>query len=73
MRFDRVRCGNSLGITMEIFDAPWWRLDRWFVWFFRSKGHAKGRVTMTVSGVSRSVRCRSVDRNPSRPVYVPNH
>jgi hypothetical protein len=69
IRFDRTRCGNAAGQTVEVFDPPWWRLDRWFTWWFLSRGHSKGYVTMTVNGISRSLRTRG-PRNVIRPVYI---
>jgi hypothetical protein len=55
-----MRCGGPDGQTWECFDAPWWRLDRWFVWFFSSRNHAKGIISFTLMGKTRKVHVRSL-------------
>jgi len=62
-RFDRVLvgCGNPLDSRVyECIDPSWWRLDRWFSWWFGSKGCAKGMMKFTTEdGRSRMIRIRT--------------
>jgi hypothetical protein len=59
---DGVRCGNGSGdcIVYEVFDPPWWRVDRWFSWFFIKRNRARGTLQIIESGQPRVVRCRAV-------------
>jgi hypothetical protein len=73
---DGSRCGNGSGDSMlyEIFDPPWWRLDRWASWVFTARG-ARGTLTIFRNGQSKVVRCRAVQSWPPRPdttVYPSN-
>jgi hypothetical protein len=61
-RFDGMwmGSGNPMDPTIyEVFDPPWWRVDRWFRWLFTRQ--RKG--ILTIGG--RSVRSRAVGR-PTR-------
>jgi hypothetical protein len=61
---DEVRAGVMDGAALhtsgskrfEIFDPPWWRVDRWARWLLSRR--AKGRVTVAclLSGKPRSYR-----------------
>ena len=32
LRLDGVTVGDAYGRLWEVFDPPWWRLDRWVRW-----------------------------------------
>lgn len=66
MRFDRVLMGHD-GKLFEVFDPPWWRLDRWFRYFFLSRKHAKAKVQIVVNDVTYTVRARSASATDPRP------
>lgn len=33
-------------VLFEVFDPPWWRLDRWFSWWFFARKAERGTVVM---------------------------
>lgn len=60
-RFDRVLIGDGRGSQFELFDPPWWRLDRWLWWLWAVRRAGEhGTVTIGVDGGMRTVRCRRV-------------
>lgn len=60
-RFDRVRLGSGDGWLYEVFDPPWWRIDRWIWWAFAIRRRGEhGTVSIDVDGGLRKVRCRRV-------------
>ena len=74
MNFDRLQCGNGSGdgILYEVFDPPWWRIDRWFDWWFKQRSVARGLLTIFVSGKSKEVRCRAIVR-PRQTLIFPSN
>ena len=61
-RVDKVRMGNGSGdgLVYEAFDPPWWKLHRWFSWFFLRRHAARGTMTMTINDKKFTVRIRSM-------------
>lgn len=63
-RFDGFRIGNTEGMLVEIYDAPWWHVRRWFHYFFRVP--RKDRIKVPVGPIGfdpiRTCRCRILDR-----------
>lgn len=37
--------GDADGRVWEVFNPPWWRLDRWFLWLSERR-RPKGRITI---------------------------
>lgn len=72
LRFDRFRMGiastapdpSPFGMVVEIFDPPWWRLDRWAAWWLAPRrGRYKGRVEVVCDGGQKlKLRAREVKR-----------
>jgi hypothetical protein len=73
-RFDGVELGApSLGDGLfRTFDPPWWHLRRWAGWYasiFKERfgrqipsARARGTITVSHDGKSRSVRVVAIDR-----------
>lgn len=78
MNFDRVRMGSAVlgdSTIYEVFDPPWWKFWRFFIWHFLSSGHAKGYVTISKKdpdGVIRvhKFRARSVNKTDGKTFTV---
>lgn len=58
----RVGLGTGYGEgEYELFDPPWWRVDRWLWWLWFVRRHqAHGTVTIGFEDGTRTVRCRRV-------------
>lgn len=37
---DRSKIRSAMGERYEVFNPPWWRLDRWLVWAFTKRPKA---------------------------------
>jgi len=65
--------GNGSGDCQiyEVFDPPWWKAYLWIVWWFFSRGRTKGTLIITIAGVPKEVRCRSVSKVVPPPITFP--
>lgn len=60
-RFDRMRLGGADDAIYEVFDPPWWRLDRWAWWWARvRRADAHGTISFVYRGEMRRFRCHRV-------------
>lgn len=61
--FDGVYFGGADGELLEVFDPPWWRVDRWRAWFFAS-GRRRAVVTIPWRAALIVLRAMSVRYEP---------
>jgi hypothetical protein len=56
--------GDWTGDVVEIYDAPWWQLGRWWSYWVRTPRRDRFRVEFgTAHSPARSYRCRYVRRS----------
>lgn len=61
IRLDGVRTGNGKdGLVYELFDPPWWRVDRWVNWLFLFPRRARTRINVLFDSGPRRLRARAV-------------
>jgi hypothetical protein len=78
--FDGMQCGNGSGdsVVYEIFDPPWWRIDRWFNWYCMQRKAARGTLELLIAGTPKRVKCRARSSpmllvKPKVPPIFPSH
>lgn len=59
--FDRMLTGQHGGLLVEVFDPPWWRLNRWAWWAFRAGKKAKTESLVISEGRTHVVRATVAD------------
>src|SRR5216684_5407819 len=47
-------------VLCEIFDPPWWRVDRWIDWWLCKRNHPRSSTIVTVSSWDYTVRVREL-------------
>lgn len=53
---DKMRCGDSIGNLVEVFNPRWYRIDRWIAWW-TAKKRARSTVVISFMGKSKTYRC----------------
>lgn len=64
---DGVTVGDAFGRLWEIFEPPWWRVDRWVRLLARRKAT---RIRLTIQFAEGAVQVRAV-RSPIKLATVP--
>ena len=63
-RYDRMWSGtdDDKGTLVEVFDPPWWRIDRWIKFYVRVPRAERAKMTMWEAEGTRTVRARVIRR-----------
>jgi hypothetical protein len=68
---DGMFCGDASGRLVEIFNPPWWRLDRWVRWALTPRARRTEVVVYATAGEGlRLQRARARLRSDVRLTHV---